>query len=267
LLDRTLLGNAAEHAQAEPKSVPARVPGVHRAELRRAVRSAFHDPLASLVFWSLEGDTPAPILEYVMPLDKPAAHQVWMTAILLVGLAQRVRYSQALATRALKLAEAVTGALGQPLSTSSATTENIEALRRGIELTRMHMDRREVLRPEAWPAPAIPGVDDPRYRRFVLHAWLLGRLDTRDVGSNHLVFERIARMTNLVRSGYGRLLPARGEGQGEVRFSTGFADLCRNALIRAPIECDELLDDVIVLRDPADLVRGFVVEAGIEKVL
>jgi hypothetical protein len=265
LLDATWLEEAGASLPSPPpapKSVPPRVAGIARAELRRAVRSAFHDPLASLVFWSLEGNTPAPVLQHLAPLDRPTGDRALAAALLLVGLAQRVRYGPQLARRALDLAKAIGDRLAaSPAEPFSVTSESVESLRRGIDLTCLYIDHRETLRPDAWPAPAIPGLDLPRHHRFVLFAWLFGRLDTLDAGSNHLVFERIAGATPLVRSGYGRLLPARGPGQREI--SAAFTSLCRSSLVRMPIHGDGPLEDVIVLRDPAELVRAFAVEAGL----
>ncbi|MCC6557408.1 MAG: hypothetical protein IT372_31040, partial [Polyangiaceae bacterium] len=52
-------------------AIPRHAPGVRRTEVRRAVRSAFSEPLDGLAFWALDGDDPRPVVGYLVPEGGP----------------------------------------------------------------------------------------------------------------------------------------------------------------------------------------------------
>jgi hypothetical protein len=140
--------------------------------------------------------------------------------------------------------------------------EDLEALRRGIALTRAHLDDRKALRPDAWPAPEIKGVDDPKHRRFVLLAWVLGEIEASAVGSTNAVFERIEKATKLATHNWGRLRPQRDKGKA-LEISPEFARLRLTSLARAPMEGPSDLDRIVVLRSPEEIAGAFACEAGL----
>ncbi|HZX00728.1 MAG TPA: hypothetical protein VFF45_00640 [Bacilli bacterium] len=143
--------------------------------------------------------------------------------------------------------------------------EDLEALRRGIALTHAHLDDRGSLRPDAWPAPEIRGVEDPRHRRYVLLAWLLGELDVASVGSTRAIFEKLARATPLVEATSDTLRPQRHRGKA-LEISPELARARLTAVARAPLGAlvaERSLDAIVVLRDPAEIADAFAREAGL----
>ncbi|MDI1446710.1 DUF4132 domain-containing protein [Polyangium sp. 6x1] len=198
----------------------------------------------------------------------PALAFVW--ALRLLGLAQDERTSLDLAEDALSLADALTRPLDPHLVTPSAVAAadptlhlahpDPAALLRGLAFSRASLADRASLRPERWPAPALPGLSDPRDARFVLLAWSLSSLDAREAGSHHLAFARIADATPLVRAGAGRLLPSPLALRG---VSSSLARLTSTNLLRIPTADEPSLRDVVLLCSPRDLAEAFARDVGV----
>jgi hypothetical protein len=407
-------------------SVPPRVPGVRRTEIRRVVRELVDSPLDGLVFWAIDGADPGPVVEYLFPKDAPVSSDAWATALSLLGLAQRASTSEDLATRALDIAAAIADALantatskfkldpedysyveddddaaeGQRLpkllevergssegivnkpagkygkaafpiawvdesearqravhawiqkeivgasadpseaarepkivgkneentriyrvlarselsvdvtvvfkkdtfkweltsvaGTASSTAWGellaelgartcalpgavhdgivwparavvlpaaVESLRRGIELTRANISRRETLRPLTWDAPELKGVIDPKGARFVMLAWLHGTLGYEAAKTTRQAFEKIAKTCKIVTASYYGLQPQQGKESDDVG-SAEFKLLRFTSLVAGGTDRDKAMDTVIVLRDPAELVAAYTKEIG-----
>ncbi|MDI1432281.1 DUF4132 domain-containing protein [Polyangium sorediatum] len=198
----------------------------------------------------------------------PALAFVW--ALRLLGLAQDERTAPDLAEDTLSLAEALTERLDPRLVTPSAVAAadptlhlahpDPAALLRGVALTRASLADRDALRPERWPAPALPGLSDPRDARFVLLAWSLATLDAREAGTHHLAFARIADATPLVRAGAGRLSPSPLALRG---VSSSLARLTTTNLLRIPTADEPSLRDVVLLCAPRELAEAFARDVGV----
>nr|WP_240807938.1 DUF4132 domain-containing protein [Polyangium spumosum] len=134
------------------------------------------------------------------------------------------------------------------------------ALLRGVALTRACLADRRSLRPERWPAPALPGIEDPRDARFVLLAWALSSLEASEAGSHHLAFARIAEATPLVRAGAGRLSPSTLALRGA---SGSFARLAEAGVLRIPTADAPSLRDVVLLCAPRELAEAFARDVGL----
>ncbi|MBI4819339.1 MAG: hypothetical protein HY791_23910 [Deltaproteobacteria bacterium] len=138
--------------------------------------------------------------------------------------------------------------------------EDLAALASGIKLTRDHLDRREALHWDAWPAPVIKGVEDARHARLVLLSWLLNDIDASNVGSTSSVFEKIRKATKLVTGYSSRLQPQKdGQSGTDIRRSANFAKVCLTGVIKTGGWRDV---DMVLLRHPQELVDAFHEEAG-----
>ncbi|MDC3957225.1 DUF4132 domain-containing protein [Polyangium jinanense] len=198
----------------------------------------------------------------------PALAFIW--AFRLIGLAQDERTSLDLAEDALSLAEVLAQHIDPHLVTASTIAAadptlhlahpDPAALLRGVALSRASLADRGVLRPERWPAPALPGLSDPRDARFVLLAWALSSLDAHEAGTHHLAFARIADATPLVRAGAGRLLPSPLALRG---VSPSLTRLAATNLLRIPTADEPSLRDVVLLCSPRDLAEAFARDVGV----
>ncbi|MDI1481651.1 DUF4132 domain-containing protein [Polyangium sp. y55x31] len=270
----------------------------HGGDLRRALADAFDKPASRPLFAALSADLrttpprsvthtsrvrslsrwlPAPLVAATLaalaaPAEaaaaSPALAFVW--ALRLLGLAQDERTSLDLAEDALSLAETLAQRIDPHLVTTSTVAAadptvhlahpDPAALLRGITLSRASLADRGALRPERWPAPALPGLSDPRDARFVLLAWSLSSLDAREAGTHHLAFARIADATPLVRAGAGRLLPSPLALRG---VSPSLTRLAATNLLRVPTADEPSLRDVVVLCAPRDLAEAFARDVGV----
>ncbi len=427
LAARASVLESLERPAPAPSSVPPRVPGVRRTEIRRVVRELVDAPLDGLVFWAIDGADPGPVVEYLFPKNAPVSPDAWATALSMLGLAQRPTTSEDLAKRALDIADAIASALsngatskfkldpeeysyvddddsaaegqrlphvlevergaseglvtkpagkygkaalpipyvddsnarqkavhawiqkeilgsmadasaladepkivgksdenarvyrvratndltvdvtvvfkkdlfkwelssvagsansdvwGALLGELSTRTEAlpgaihdgivwparavvlpaaVESLRRGIELTRANMSRREMLRPLTWDAPEVKGVEDPKQARFVMLAWLHGQLRNEAASTTRQVFEKIAKTCKLVKASYYGLQPQLGAKEDDHVGSLEFRLLRFSSLVGGGSDRDKAMENLIVLREPAELVAAFTKEIG-----
>jgi len=152
------------------------------------------------------------------------------------------------------------------LGASILRREDREALRKGIALTRASLGRREALQLEHWNVPKPKGVENPDHARYVMLAWLLGRVDSSEVGTTRAVFEKVEAQANkFVAHEYGALKRSRGKGE-EAALSPGFAQLLRTSLVlRSSSRRDrgKVQENLILLREPSEILAAYAKELGL----
>jgi len=122
-----------------------------------------------------------------------------------------------------------------------------EALGNGIAFTRTHLDNREALRLGNWNMPELAKVD-PKYRRYIVLAWLFGELDASKVGTTSAMFEKIAKDHPKLVTKTWRGLDVVNEGG----YSVAYRKLMATSVFRMKSRNDEL-ENLLLLRDPAEI--------------
>ena len=139
----------------------------------------------------------------------------------------------------------------------------MDGLQQGFENSELRLGWGAV-RNEVRPMPPrllITGASGYVGARFVMLAWLLGRVRCEDVESTAAVFDAIAGASPLVKRTYYGIEPARGASPA--RLSSGFVELCRTSFARLDRGGGNPLDDLVLLRAPEALAEAFAREAGL----
>jgi hypothetical protein len=133
---------------------------------------------------------------------------------------------------------------------------DLEALRKGVGVTRAFLDRREALEPRAWTPPPIKNLDE-RESRAVTLAWIVGKASEEMLKTNSKGLEAIAKKASkLVSKEWSGLVPARdGKTGDELKLGMEFE------LVRAASLIAAENDRTIVLAPPEELIAAFLAEA------